>query len=104
MEHIWKIYDLKRTIASGVVVKINYACESNFNSTSTRKIGDLTITGSSSDEGFVEYDQLTENIVLGWVQANVDQSAIETSNSASIAQNIVAKEAITESTGKPWDN
>ena len=104
MEHIWKIYELKRTIADGVVNNITYACESNLDEIFVREIGDVSITGSPSDEGFIEYDELTENIVLGWVQANVDQSAIETSLSASIARDVIAKEAITEATGKPWDD
>ena len=29
MNHVWKIYDLKRVIADGIVTKVTYACESN---------------------------------------------------------------------------
>ena len=28
MTHTWKIYDLKRTIADGVVTEVTWACES----------------------------------------------------------------------------
>ena len=102
MNHTWKIYDLKRTIADGVVNKITYACESEYSGSGTRKIGDLTITGSASDPDFISYTDLTEGIVVGWVTGSIDTSSIETENSSSIASNIVARAAITEKNGTPW--
>lgn len=103
MEHNWKIYDLTRTISDGVVNKVQYACESNHDSTSTRKIGELNITGSASDAGFIPYTDLTEANVLAWVTGSVNVVSIENENSSSIAANIVAKAAITEAGGRPWD-
>lgn len=103
MNHTWKIYDLKRTIADGVVNKVTYACESNEAGFGTRKIGELTVVGSADDADFVPYQDLTEAIVLGWVTGSVDTASIETANSASIAQRIVAQAAITESNGTPWE-
>ncbi len=102
MNHTWKIYDLKRTIADGVVTKVTYACESELSGSSTRKIGDLTVVGSVDDADFITYEDLTQADVLGWVDDNADKSAIEIENSASIAQHIVARAAITESNGTPW--
>ena len=103
MEHNWKIYDLTRTISDGVVNKVQYACESNHDGTGTRKIGELNITGSASDPGFIPYTDLTEANVLAWVTGSVNVVSIENENSSSIAANIVAKAAITEAGGRPWD-
>lgn len=103
MQHTWKIYDLKRVIADGMVTEATYACESQFNSTGTRTINNIVFTtGSSDDSDFILYDDLTENIVLGWVTGSVNTSSIETANSASIAESINLQAAITESTGTPW--
>jgi|SRR6056300_277104 len=102
MEHIWKIYDLKRTISSGVVTEVTYACESELSGSGTRKIGDLTLTGSTEDANFIAYEDLTQADVLGWVDSNVDKTVFETENSSSIASSIVARAAITESKGTPW--
>jgi len=102
MNHTWKIYDLKRTIADGVVTKVTFACESNYSGSGTRKIGELTVVGSADDADFVPYEDLTEAIVLGWVTSSVDTSSYESENSASIAASIVARAAITESNGTPW--
>ena len=102
MTHTWKIYDLKRITSDGFITDVTYACESEFSGSSTRKIGDLTLSGSTSEPGFIPYEDLTESEVLGWVSSNVDENAIETENSASIAQNIKARAAITISNGTPW--
>ena len=102
MTHNWKIYNLKRTLANNVVTKVTYACESEFSGSSTRKIGEFTISGDPSDADFIAYDSLTEADVLGWVDDNVAKSTIETENSASIAQRIVARAARTEAQGTPW--
>jgi len=102
MTHTWKIYDLKRTIADGVVTEITYACESEYSGSSTRKIGQLTVVGSADDVDFVAYEDLTEAIVLGWVTGSVDTASIETANSSSVAASIVARAAVTERDGTPW--
>ena len=102
MIHTWKIYDLKRTTSDGFVTDVTYACESQFSGSSTRQIGDLILSGSDLEPGFVPYEDLTESEVLGWVSSNVDENVIEIENSASIAQNIRAQAAITSSNGTPW--
>jgi hypothetical protein len=103
MTHSWKIYDLKRTIADGVVNTITYGCESKLENASARKIEDLTITGSVEEENFIPYEELTQEVVLGWVTSLVDTATIETLNSASIAQQIEAQAALTEVNGTPWE-
>jgi len=102
MTHNWKIYDLKRTITDGIVTEIIYACESELSGSTTRKIGELTITGSTDDTDFIEYENLTEDIVLGWVTDSIDTSTFETANSSSIAEKIARKAARTTTNGTPW--
>ena len=102
MNHIWKIYNLKRTISNGVVNEITYACESEFSGSSTRKIGNLTLSGSDTEPNFIPYEDLSESKVLEWVDAVVDKTTIETENSSSIVNNIIAQAAITEEYGTPW--
>jgi len=103
MDHIWKIYDLKRVIANGMVTQATYACESKEDNSSTRNIGDIELTtGSISDPGFVTYDNLTQDNVLGWITGSIDTASIETENSASIARNITQRLKITKKNGTPW--
>lgn len=102
MTHTWKIYDLLRVIADGVVTKVDYACESEDDGHSTRTVGSFTLSGNADDEGFIAYADLTEEDVQGWVTANVDKSAVETANAAQIEDFKTLTAAITEESGLPW--
>ena len=103
MTHNWKIYDLKRTLSDNVVTTITYACESNLSGSATREIGELTVSGSTSDPGFITYENLTQETVLGWVTGSIDTTSFETKNSASLAAHINKLAAITEINGTPWE-
>ena len=103
MEHNWKIYDLKRIIDSGMIIQATYACETKENSTSKRYIGDINLTtGSASGDDFIPYEDLTQEVVLGWVTENIDVVSIETENSASIAKQIIQRKKVTKRNGTPW--
>lgn len=69
--------------------------------------GQVTLTtGSVSDPSFITYENLTENIVLGWITGSIDVTDIQTQNSASIAQRIQTflelEAEKTQSEGLPW--
>ena len=102
MTHTWKIYDLERLKADGVVTKVTYGCESIDDNFSARKIGELTLTGTASDDGFIAYEDLLEGNVLGWVESNVDKAAIEAELAESINNNKLLIAAETTATGTPW--
>ena len=103
MTHTWRIIDLKRTNPEGVVNNVVYECHTEDNNIHVSQVGDLVISGSSSDEGFIPYQDLTENTVLGWVTSSIsDYNSIETGNSASIAQIILDESAKEELNGLPW--
>tara|TARA_B110000977_G_C10967719_1_gene451099 strand:- start:181 stop:495 length:315 start_codon:yes stop_codon:yes gene_type:complete len=104
MTHTWKVYDLNRTISDGVVIDVTYACESSYDGFFTRTVGDFTMVGSPGEPGFIPYEDLTEDEVLVWVNNNVNEPAIETSNSSSIAFMVSESAAITTENGIPWDN
>jgi hypothetical protein len=77
MQTEWRIYNLKRQSSDGLVLEVEYACEMSISGSTDYTIGKLTLTGSSSDSNFVSYDNLTEDIVLGWVTSSIDTSIIE---------------------------
>ena len=57
----------------------------------TRKIGDTELTGSVDDADFIAFEDLTEEIVLGWITSSIDTSIFETENSSSIAQQVIQR-------------
>jgi len=102
MQHTWKIYELERNLSDGVVNKVTYGCESLDSGFTTRTIGNFQISGSAEDAGFIAYESLNENNVLGWLDSNVDKNAIENENSNKLAGSIAAASKITSGNGIPW--
>ncbi len=98
----WNIATLESNTADGGVIVAHWRA------TASETVGEDTFTASSygtvgftpdaSAEGFIAYDSLDEATVLGWVQEQVDQDAIE----ASLTANIEEQKAPATSTGTPW--
>ena len=98
----WTIANLERNVADGGVTVAHWRV------TEEETVGDVTYTASSygtvgftpdaSADDFVAYDSLTEATVLGWVHAEVDQSATE----AALTANIEAQKNPVSADGMPW--
>jgi hypothetical protein len=98
----WTISTLERDISDdGVIV-------AHWRATDSEVVGEDTHTGGSygtcgftpdaTASGYVAYDSLTEEVVIGWVKAAVDAEAIE----ASIAAQIEASKTPVTAAGLPW--
>ena len=107
MTTVWQISQMERTLADGGVV----VCHWRANASETVGTGDDAVTYSASNYGtagftpdpsssdWVAYDDITEDMALGWCFANgVDKDAIE----ASLAANIDLQKNPTQASGVPW--
>jgi len=98
----WTIANLERNVADGGVTVAHWRV------TESETVGDETFTASAygtcgftpdpDADDFVAYDSLTEEVVMGWVHAEVDQSATETALTA----NIEAQKNPVSADGMPW--
>ena len=98
----WTIANLERNVADGGVTVAHWRV------TESETVGDDTFTASAygtvgftpdpDADDFVAYDSLTEATVLGWVHAEVDQSATE----AALTAKIEADKNPTSGSGVPW--
>ena len=98
----WSIANLERDIATGGVTIAHWRV------TAEETVGDVTYTASSygtvgftpdpDADDFVAYDSLTEEVVMGWVHAEVDQNATE----ASLTANIEGQKNPVSADGMPW--
>ena len=105
MVHTWKILDLERIADSGLINKITYECNSTHGDMSSRHIGHAEISGSVDSATFVDFDSLTHDTVLSWLDSNINKSEVE----AKISQSIREEETEISSSirfmgGTPWDN
>ena len=93
----WTISTLERNTDDGVVVAHWRASDAD-GEHSGSSYGTCGFTPDADADGYVAYDSLTEETVIGWVKADVDADAVE----ASIASQIADSKAPAISTGVPW--
>ena len=94
----WTISTLERTLADGGVTIAHWQATAVDGDFSASSYGTCGFTPDPSASGFIAYDSLTEADVIGWVQAELDQDAIE----ASLATQIEADKNPTQAAGVPW--
>jgi hypothetical protein len=107
MTTVWQISQMERTLADGGVV----VCHWRANASETVGEGDDAVTYNATNYGtagftpdpsssdWVAYDDITEDMALGWCFANgVDKDAIE----ASLAAQIELDKNPTQASGVPW--
>ena len=98
----WTIANLERDIATGGVQVAHWRV------TESETVGDDAFTASAygtvgftpdaSADDFVAYDDLTEEVVMGWVHAEVDKDATE----AALTANIEGQKNPVSADGMPW--
>ena len=98
----WTIANLERNVADGGVTVAHWRV------TESETVGDDTFTASAygtvgftpdpDADDFVAYDDLTEDDVMAWVWADVDQEATE----AALTAKIEADKNPVSASGVPW--
>lgn len=104
--YTWSVANTEFDLPSKGITIIHWRCTGS----ETVGSGDDAVTYTASSYGttshtydadaadFVAYDNVTEAQAIGWAQAALDQSAIETA----IADDIAAQKTPTTGAGVPW--
>ena len=98
----WTIANLERNVADGGVTVAHWRV------TESETVGEDTFTASAygtvgftpdpDADGFVAYDDLTEEVVMGWVWELVNQEETE----AALTANIEGQKNPVSADGMPW--
>lgn len=94
----WDIITLERNTADGGVISAHWSATDVDGEHTVETRGSVHFTPDSSDSGFIPYADLTKTDVIGWVKAQEDVTAIESSLTASIAE----LQSPTTVEGVPW--
>jgi hypothetical protein len=95
MTTTWKIVNLDRNTADGLVTTIHWyasAIDGDFSA------GIVNTQQLERGDSFVDYASLTEETVLGWLWTKVDKEAVE----AALDAQIEAQKAPVKASGLPW--
>jgi hypothetical protein len=95
MEFTWNVVQMDRLTSDGFVVTVHYnvsAVDGEFTASTYGTVG-------YTEEGaFTPYSQLTEALVVGWVQDSLGQATVE----ESLAAQIEAQKNPVQESGLPW--
>lgn len=107
MKTTTKIANLKRKPTTGLVFEVTYIMNFELENETDRKVGIIEFEGDETDPNFIPFEDLTEEIVLGWVTATLGEeqtSAIETEFETRLQERINKKANPEFLTGTPWNN
>jgi len=99
MTTVWQISQMERTLADGGVTIAHWRATATDGDFSATNYGTAGFTPDPSASDYVPYDDITEEVALGWCFANgVDKDAIE----ASLQANIDGQINPVTASGVPW--
>ena len=94
----WAIQNMTRVLDDDFVVSVAWACQASAEGAGAFHGGTTTYENNPDEPGFIPYDQLTEEMVLGWVWASVDKAEIE----ANLTTKVEKQLNPTTANGLPW--
>ena len=100
----WKIEKMKRQLNDGLVIKVNYRVVAKDKELIADKRDTVTLSGDPTSPDFTPFEDLTEEIVIGWVKSEVDVAAIEAWVQSSLDAKIAARNVRQTASGLPWGN
>jgi hypothetical protein len=92
---IWTINDLERTTADGFVILAKFGCTAS-DGVNTTGMTSAACWTQDPDKPVIPYDDLTEEIVLGWVK----EAAPDTEANLQVTLDLMA--APVQAAGMPW--
>jgi len=92
---IWTINDLERTTADGFVILAKFDCTAS-DGVNTTGMTSAACWTQDPDKPIIPYDDLTEEIVLGWVK----EAAPDTEANLQVTLDLLAAPA--QAAGMPW--
>ena len=93
----WKIVSLERKSADGFVTTAHWTCSDVDGEFSGSTYGSIGFDG----ELVTPYEQLTEEVVIGWVKAAMGEETVA-AHEAAVAAQIAEAKAPAVATGTPW--
>lgn len=92
----WSIVQMDRLTSDGFVVTVHYNVSAFDGEYSASTYGTCGYTQES--ESFVPYADLTQEVVVGWVQTSLGKDTVETS----LQSQIDAQKNPVQESGLPW--
>jgi len=93
----WSVVNMNRLTSDNFVVTVHFSVTATDGDYSANTYGTISYT-QKPDESFVPYEELTQEIVVGWCQESLGKDTVE----ESLATQIDALKNPTQVSGTPW--
>ena len=93
----WQIVQMERLTSDGFVVTVHYNVSATDDTYQASTYGTTSYT-QTPGETYIPYDDLTQAVVVGWVQEALGKDTVE----ASLQSQIDALKAPLQQAGLPW--
>lgn len=94
----WSIVNLERNVSDGGVIVAHWRCDAVDGEFSAGAYGSCGFTPDPDSEGYIPFDELTQDDVLGLVWGVEDKAEIE----AKVQAKIDEQKSPTTEAGVPW--
>lgn len=101
MQVTWRIANLERTLPSGVVFAVHYTIDAVDGEFTAGAYGSIGVAGDPAQDGFISFESLTEQTVIGWVKDQIGAEKIAEIEAA-LAGQIDKQRSPTSAAGLPW--
>lgn len=99
----WNIVNMERILEDNFVIIAHWTCTACQIPSSCQVYGSQSFEYNPNQPGFIPYENLTESIVVGWVQAQLGPDGVATVEAKATSQ-LTKKMNPVVSTGLPWDS
>jgi hypothetical protein len=96
MEFNWNVVQMDRLTSDGFVVTVHYTVNAVDGEFTASTYG--TVGYTQEDKSYTPFADLTESIVVGWVQDSLGKDTVE----AGLAAQIEAQKNPVQEAGVPW--
>ena len=94
----FSIANLERNTNDDGVIVAHWRVSKTVDEHTATSYGTCSFTPDSTADGFIPFDALTEDVVVGWVKDSLDTEALEASLDANLAEQANPSVIV----GKPW--
>jgi hypothetical protein len=99
---MWSIVELERHTSDGLVITAHWQTVKESEGKRARVYGSVGLPMKDpTDPSFIPFDELTEDVVIGWVKAQLGEEQVAALE-ANIAAQLDALLNPTTTTGLPW--
>lgn len=98
MTILYKIVDLEKNVETGIVTTVHWSAEIQDDKLYASTYGAVNLSYDESSANFIPFEELTESVVVSWIQQLIDVQNVE----QTLLDKIEQLKTPQRTSGLPW--